>query len=101
VKTEVFVLRKDDLLRSIDSKPFEPLNEKQVAYVCILDKEIDLHLPFTIKHIDLKHQDGPIVFCVGNVGEGHTSFPNDLIEKKFALKCTSRNLQTIHRILKA
>ena len=101
VEIEVFVLRKDDLLKSIDSYPFEPLNENQVAYVCILDKEINLHLPFTLKHIDLKHQDGPIVFCVGNLGEGHTSFPNDLIEKKYSAKCTSRNLQTIHRILKA
>jgi len=101
VNTDVFVLRKDYLQHRIDSYPFEPLNENQVAYVCILEKEIDLHLPFTLKHIDLKHQDGPIVFCVGNLGEGHTSFPNDLIEKKYSAKCTSRNLQTIHRILKA
>ena len=28
VEIEVFVLRKDDLLKSIDSYPFEPLNEK-------------------------------------------------------------------------
>lgn len=101
VNTEVFVLRKEDLLKSIDTYPFDPLNENQVAYVCILDREVDFHLPFTLKHIELKHQDGPIVYCIGNLGEGHTSFPNDLIEKKFELKCTSRNLQTIHRILKA
>lgn len=101
VDTEVFVLLKEDLIRNINSYPFEPQTENQVAYVCILEKEIDLHLPITIKHIDLKHQAGPIVFCIGNLGEGQTSFPNALIEKKYSVKCTSRNLQTIFRILKA
>jgi len=101
VSTEVFVLLKEDLQKSVLTYQFDSLNENQIAYVCILEKEIELHLPFTIKHIDLNHQDGTIVFCIGNVGEGHTSFPNDLIEKKLEVKCTSRNLQTIHRILKA
>jgi len=101
VDIDVFAVAVDELAAKIERGIFGDLSEKQVPYVVFLSQEIKLELPCDLQHVRLLAMSGKLLFCIGTMSEEHTSFPNALIEKEFKLRCTSRNLNTLEKILKA
>ena len=96
---DVFALPVDELAAKINRSMFKTLSDRQVAYVVFLTQEIELDLPCDLQHIRLLAQSGKLLFCIGTMSEDHTSFPNALIEKEFKVRCTSRNLNTLEKML--
>ncbi len=98
---DVFAVSTKDLRSKVDRGIFGQLAENQVAYVVFLQKPVKLSVPCDLQHIHLLALDGTMLFCIGTMSEAHTSFPNALIETTFKQRCTSRNLNTLEKILKA
>lgn len=98
---DVFVYSLATLRSAIDHGIFAQLTADQIPYVVFVDREVDIEVPGDLQHIQLLARDGSMLFCYGTISAQHTSFPNVLIEKKFKVRCTSRNLNTIRKILEA
>lgn len=98
---DVFVYSLATLRSAIDHDVFAQIAFAQIPYVVFLDREITLEMPVDLQHIHLLACAGTMLFCYGTISDQHTSFPNALIEKKFKVRCTSRNLNTIRKILEA
>jgi len=101
VDIDVFAVAVDELAAKIERGLFGDLSEKQVPYVVFLSQEIKLALPCDLRHIRLLAMSGKLLFCIGTMSEEHTSFPNALLEKEYKVRCTSRNLNTLAKILQA
>ena len=98
---DVFVYLLATLRSAIDHGVFAQLTADQIPYVVFMDREVDIEVPGDLQHIHLLTRDGSMLFCYGTISNQHTSFPNVLIEKKYKVRCTSRNLHTIRKILQA
>jgi uncharacterized protein (DUF1697 family) len=101
IDIDVFAIATDLLRQIIDRNSFGKLNENQVAYVVFMSKAIAMDVPCDIRHVHIFAQDESLLFCISSIGEGHTSFPNALIEKQCKVRCTSRNLNTLMKMLAA
>ncbi|MGB7595727.1 MAG: DUF1697 domain-containing protein [Erysipelotrichaceae bacterium] len=101
VDIDVFAAAINELEEKIKRGIFGDLTEKQVPYVVFLSQKIKLELPSDLHHIRLLAQSGKLLFCVGTMSAEHTSFPNALIEQEFKIRCTSRNLNTLEKMLQA
>jgi uncharacterized protein (DUF1697 family) len=99
IDIDVFALSADELGKSIHREVFGTLAENQVPYVVFLSHAIDLELPCDLQHVRLLAMSGQLLFCIGTMSEEHTSFPNALIEKEYKVRCTSRNLNTLEKML--
>jgi uncharacterized protein (DUF1697 family) len=98
---DVFVYSIAELRDRIDQGVFALLTADQIPYVVFMDHEIAIEVPSDLQHIHLLASEETILFCYGTISDQHTSFPNALIEKKYKVRCTSRNLNTIMKILQA
>jgi uncharacterized protein (DUF1697 family) len=101
IAIDVFAIEAEKLRRLIENHPFEKLDDDQVPYVVFMRKNIALAVPCDLRHVHIFAQDEALLFCISSIGAGHTSFPNALIEKKYKVRCTSRNLNTLLKMLEA
>jgi uncharacterized protein (DUF1697 family) len=101
IEIDVFAVAVDELRTKIDRGIFGVLSDQQVPYVVFLSQPIELSLPCDLQHIRLLAMSGKMLFCIGTMSEKHTSFPNALIEKEYQVRCTSRNLNTLEKMLQA
>jgi uncharacterized protein (DUF1697 family) len=98
---DVFAVSVDELKSKIDRDIFGELTADQRAYIVFMHETIKIDLPCHLQHIHVLKTDGTMLFCIGTKSAKHTSFPNALIEKKYKVRCTSRNLNTLEKILEA
>ena len=101
IDIDVFAVSIDELRHKIRQELFGELTLNQVAYVVFLREEIALEVPCDLQHIHILALDSTLLYCIGTMNLDHTSFPNALLEKKFKVRCTSRNLNTLKKMLAA
>ena len=101
----VMVRKVIDLRKIMKNTPYpqEKPDSDQVWYVSFLDKEVVLpfSIPYEVEGKDLVfiEQRGLDLFSIATKIKGHTTSPNALLERSCKIYSTTRNWNTIKRLL--
>ena len=103
-KVTVILRTKQELLDIVESEPFKNYDGDVKYYLTFLSEESQQPptLPVRMNEVEnevFKIEDN-IVYTVGFNVKGRYGFPNVFIERKFGVPATTRNWNTILRILK-
>lgn len=101
----VFTREVEELNMMIDSDPFQKLNGKGEGkfYVTFLKDDLkpNISLPYfsSKKDVEIIHCFGGELYSISHEVKGQFGFPNLFIEKEFKVKATTRNWNTLNKIV--
>lgn len=98
------LLRTMDELKLIsESDPFKRLKPNSMPYVTFLPFPLkyapDLPLYSTKRDLEIVHYKNRELFSVGHLVKGRRGFPNTFIEKEFGILATTRNWNTVKKLV--
>ena len=103
-RVTVILRTKNDLLDIVESSPFIDYDGDVKYYLTFLAEQPKQAPTLPIRMNDIENEvfkiDNNTVFTVGFNVKGRYGFPNVFIEKEFGVPATTRNWNTILRILK-
>ena len=103
-KVTVILRTKRELLDIVDSNPFKYYEGDIKYYITFLAEKSKQPPTLPIRMNEIENEifkyENNIVYTVGFNVKGRYGFPNVFIEKKFGVPATTRNWNTILRILK-
>jgi len=103
-KVTIMIRTRQELMDIVESEPYKDYNGDVKYYITFLASKSKQTPPIPIRMNDIENEvfklDNDNVFTVGFNVKGRYGFPNLFIEKKFGVPATTRNWNTILRILK-
>lgn len=103
----VFLVPFDDLVKMFESKPFShPQSNKKVKYyVSFLSGKVPEGMKIPLfsdkKDLEVFRIEGNAVFILSHEVDGRFGFPNNFVEERTGLSATTRNWNTIEKLVKS